>query len=75
MKVAKRTLTAFLQRLPENAQYFILSSVLGALVVHALIGRQPAFSLPSVECTSWLHYLLVPVAAGLASKELKNHCE
>jgi CIC family chloride channel protein len=45
----------------------VLSSVLGALVVHALIGGQPAFSLPSVERTSWLHYILVLVAAGLAS--------
>ena len=53
-----------------NSRYLgrvILSSVLASFVVHALIGRQPAFSLPSVESVSWTHYLIVPFAAALAS--------
>jgi len=43
----------------------VISSVLGAFVVYAIIGRQPAFSLPSVEQVSWMHYLLVPLVASL----------
>jgi CIC family chloride channel protein len=53
-----------------NTRYLgrvVLSSVLGALVVYAILGRQPAFILPPVEEVSWLHYLLVPVVAVLAS--------
>jgi len=53
-----------------NSRYLgrvILSSVLGAMVVHALLGRQPAFSLPSVDGVGWSHYLVVPFAAGLAA--------
>jgi CIC family chloride channel protein len=53
-----------------NSRYLgrvILSSVVGAFVVHALIGRQPAFALPPVERVTWSHYLVVPFAAGLAS--------
>jgi len=45
----------------------VLSSVLGAFVVYALLGKQPAFSLPSVDNVSWLHYLLVPLVAAVAS--------
>lgn len=45
----------------------VLSSVIGAFVVHALIGRQPAFSLPPIESISWLHYLLVPLVALVAA--------
>lgn len=41
------------RRLPEDAQ--------------SLIGRQPAFSLPSVERVSWGHYLAVPFVAALAA--------
>jgi len=41
----------------------VLSSVLGAFVVYALLGKQPSFSLPSVDSVSWLHYLLVPLVA------------
>ena len=53
-----------------NSRYLgrvVLSAVLGAFTVHALIGRQPAFSLPSVERVSWGHYLVVPFAAALAA--------
>ena len=53
-----------------NSRYLgrvILSSVVGAFVVHALIGRQPAFSLPPVERVTWAHYIVVPFAASLAA--------
>lgn len=45
----------------------VLSSVVGAFVVYALIGRQPAFILPPIENISWLHYLLVPLVALVAA--------
>ncbi|MGB7297301.1 MAG: chloride channel protein [Candidatus Aminicenantales bacterium] len=53
-----------------NSRYLgrvILSSVVGAFIVHALIGRQPAFSLPPVTRVTWAHYLIVPFAAALAA--------
>lgn len=53
-----------------NSRYLgrvILSSVVGAFIVHALIGRQPAFSLPPVTRVTWAHYLVVPFAASLAA--------
>lgn len=45
----------------------ILASVSGAFVVHAIIGRQPAFRMPSVENVSWNHYLVIPAAAAVAA--------
>jgi CIC family chloride channel protein len=45
----------------------VLSSVIGAFVVYALLGRQPAFSLPSIDNITWLHYMLVPLVALIAS--------
>lgn len=45
----------------------LLAAVLGALVVHGLLGRQPAFILEHVEAPSWLVYLLVPIVSALAS--------
>lgn len=45
----------------------VLASVLGAFVVYALLGRQPAFFLPTIESVSWLHYMVVPVVALVAS--------
>ncbi|MGB4703883.1 MAG: chloride channel protein [Candidatus Saccharicenans sp.] len=45
----------------------ILASVTGAFVVHAVVGRQPAFKMASVEGVSWNHYLVIPAAALLAS--------
>jgi CIC family chloride channel protein len=45
----------------------VLGSVLGALVVYAILGRQPAFALPSVENVSWIHYAAVPVVAFVAA--------
>lgn len=53
-----------------NSRYLgrvVFASVLGAFVVYAVLGRQPAFSLPSVENISWLHYALVPLVAAVAS--------
>jgi CIC family chloride channel protein len=45
----------------------LLASVLGAFVVHGLVGKQPAFSLTGVEWRSWLVYVLTPAVAGLAA--------
>ncbi|MDI6849706.1 MAG: chloride channel protein [Candidatus Saccharicenans sp.] len=45
----------------------ILASVTGAFVVHAVIGRQPAFKMASVTGVTWNHYLIVPVVATVAS--------
>ena len=45
----------------------VISAVIGAFVVYALLGRHPAFSLPSTEDISWLHYAVVPVVALIAS--------
>lgn len=45
----------------------VLSSVIGAFVVYALIGRQPAFSLPAIDNISWLHYFFVPLVAFVAA--------
>jgi chloride channel protein, CIC family len=53
-----------------NSRYLgrvVLASVLGAFVVYAVLGRQPAFSLPSIENVSWLHYAVVPLVAAVAS--------
>ncbi len=46
----------------------LLSSVVGAFAVYALIGRQPAFQIPSLDQVSWIHYAIAPLvalAAGL----------
>ncbi|HOH09185.1 MAG TPA: chloride channel protein [bacterium] len=45
----------------------VLGSVIGALVVYGILGRQPAFSLPDVDKVSWLHYAVVPVVAFFAA--------
>lgn len=45
----------------------ILASVLGAFTVHAILGPQPAFTLPMVESFSWHVYGLTPVVAALAA--------
>lgn len=45
----------------------LLASVIGALVVHGIIGKQPAFTLTSVDSPTWVGYLLTPVVAALAS--------
>jgi CIC family chloride channel protein len=45
----------------------LLASVLGALVVHGIIGKQPSFTLAAVEAPTWLGYLMTPVVAAFAS--------
>src|SRR5208282_621975 len=45
----------------------VLAAVMGALIVHALLGPQPAFTLPAVESVSWLMYAILPIVASVAS--------
>jgi CIC family chloride channel protein len=45
----------------------LLASVLGALAVHGIIGKQPAFALSNVDAPTWVGYALTPVVAALAS--------
>jgi len=45
----------------------LLASVLGALVVHGIIGKQPSFTLTGVESPTWVAYVMTPVVAALAS--------
>lgn len=45
----------------------LLASVIGAFVVHGIIGKQPAFTLTGVDSPSWVGYALTPVVAALAS--------
>lgn len=45
----------------------LLASVVGAFVVHAIIGAQPAFLLPALAEPTWRGYLLMPVAAAFAT--------
>ncbi len=45
----------------------LLASVLGALVVHGIIGKQPSFTLTGVEAPTWIGYLLTPVVAAISS--------
>jgi CIC family chloride channel protein len=45
----------------------VLASVLGAFAVYAVLGKQPAFSLPAIQNVSWLHYVIAPVVALVAS--------
>jgi CIC family chloride channel protein len=44
----------------------LLASVVGAFVVHACVGAQPAFLLPAIAEPSWRGYLFMSVAAGIA---------
>jgi CIC family chloride channel protein len=44
----------------------LLASVLGALVVHGVIGKQPSFTLTGVDAPSWVGYALTPLVAALA---------
>lgn len=45
----------------------VLAAVIGALMVHGLIGRQPAFAMRNIEAPTWRAYALTPLAAALAS--------
>jgi CIC family chloride channel protein len=45
----------------------LLASVIGAFVVHGLVGRQPAFTLNRVETPGWPVYVLTPFVATAAA--------
>jgi CIC family chloride channel protein len=45
----------------------LLASVIGALVVHGIVGRQPAFTLQEIDAPSWQAYILVPIVAAVGS--------
>lgn len=45
----------------------LLAAVIGAFVVHALIGPQPAFGLAAIGEPTWRAYLLMPLAAAFAA--------
>ena len=45
----------------------LLASVLGAFVVHGLIGKQPAFEIAAVSAPSWKVYLLIPIVSAAAA--------
>jgi chloride channel protein, CIC family len=45
----------------------LLASMLGALAVNGIIGKQPAFALKDVGTPTWLAYVLTPVVAALAA--------
>ncbi len=45
----------------------VLSSVIGAFVIYACVGKQPSFIMPLAAYPSWPAYLLAPVVAALAS--------
>lgn len=45
----------------------LLASVIGAFVVHAFLGAQPAFDLPRIDEPTWRAYVLMPFSAVLAA--------
>ncbi len=45
----------------------LLAAVIGAFVVHAFLGAQPAFELPQIEEPTWRAYTLMPLSAALAT--------
>lgn len=54
-----------------NSRYLgtvVLAAVMGALVVHAILGAQPSFQAPALTSTTWVGYLMsIPVAAFAAA--------
>ncbi len=45
----------------------LLASVIGAFIVHAFIGAQPAFELPAITEPTWRAYLMMPIVAAFAA--------
>jgi len=45
----------------------LLASVIGAFVVHAFMGAQPAFDLPRIDEPTWRAYALMPFSAVFAT--------
>lgn len=53
-----------------NSRYLgsiLLASVIGALVAHGFIGKQPAFMLATIDAPGWAAYLVVPFVAAAAA--------
>jgi CIC family chloride channel protein len=53
-----------------NSRYLgglLLASLIGAFVVHGIIGPQPAFELREIASPTWTAYALTPVVAALAA--------
>jgi len=53
-----------------NSRYMgglLLASVIGAFMVHGIIGRQPSFLMPHVDSPTWVGYALTPLVAALAA--------
>lgn len=53
-----------------NSRYLggvLLASVIGALVAHGFIGKQPAFLLATIESPGWAAYALTPLVAAAAA--------
>jgi CIC family chloride channel protein len=53
-----------------NSRYLgglLLASVLGAFMVHGIIGRQPSFLMPHLDSPTWVGYALTPLVAALAA--------
>lgn len=53
-----------------NSRYIgnvLLASLIGAFIVHGIIGDQPAFQLGDVAMHSWAVYLVIPLVAGGAA--------
>lgn len=45
----------------------LLASIMGAFVVHAFVGPQPAFVFPHISQPTWRAYSLIPLSAALAA--------
>jgi CIC family chloride channel protein len=71
-----------------NSRYLgglLLASVLGAFMVHGIIGREPSFLMPRVDTPTWIGYALTPLVAALAglvgvyfqkaSMDLRGYCK
>ncbi len=53
-----------------NSRYIgnvLLASLIGAFIVHGIIGDQPAFQLGDVAAHGWAVYLIIPLVAGAAA--------
>jgi CIC family chloride channel protein len=45
----------------------LFASVIGALIVQGIIGKQPSFTLRGADAPSWVGYALTPLVAAVAS--------
>jgi CIC family chloride channel protein len=45
----------------------VLASLVGAVTVQVFLGSKPAFMIPAVDKTSWVHFALVVLVAALAT--------